>query len=312
MKTTNLNCFLVPQLLMFWVLLGMSEKSSHFSYGDKIETEICAFEFLTFRPELPAKTYLEVFCQIPTNNLKVENYIGSFQLSIVVFNSSGVKVEEETLIDSVKVQPHDETSINSPPKLIRSAFLIESGEYEARIRVTDLKSSKFITFTKKLYVADYSTSALSLSDLQIATSIMPTREKNILVKNNRMIVPNIPRIVGLNSNELYVYAEIYNLQYSTVKQNEAFIATYIIRNKKGDEVKSERFRYQKPGEASFITAGFDVDDLESGQYQLILKVEDLDSTHKIQKSTHFLVIKSSTDLQLEKAFSDLSNFHLLR
>ncbi|MFQ5605253.1 MAG: hypothetical protein ACE5HS_18465 [bacterium] len=290
----------------------MPEKNSLPSYQNKIKTEICAFEFLTFRSAHPEKTFLEVFCQIPTNNLLFVKSMGYFELHLIFLNSSGVQVMEETVIVSVQVQNFGEALEYTPAKLIRSAFLIEPGEYQARIRLRDLNSSKFVKFEKTIRVPDYSGTALSLSDLQIATSIMPTREKNILVKNNKIIVPNIPRIVGIESNDVFVYTEIYNLQYSTMKPNKEFIATYSIRNEKGDEVKSEQFRYHKPGEASFITAGLEVDDLESGPYQLILDVEDLDSSHKIQKSTHFLVIESAADLHPTLKFSELGDFLLLR
>ena len=135
--------------------------------------------------------------------------------------------------------------------------------------------------------------------MQIATAISVSNEKNILVKNGRKVVPNVLRIVGTRELKvLYVYSELYNLQYRSEEPNHEFIATYVIKNEKGIEVKSITRKWKKPGDTCVLSERIPVDELEAGQYQLILIVEDLDTAQTVRKSTSFYVVKPRPELNI--------------
>lgn len=258
---------------------------------------VYAFDFLSFKYEESGKSLLEIFGQVPTRNLifiKFEDgFFASYQLTITLHDSSGNDVGRQNLIDSVKVQTFKDIDRPRAPRLIRFGFLIEPGEYEARMKLTDLETLKALNFQSRIKVSDYEKSGLELSDLQIATSISAANHQSVLIKNDMEIVPNILRIVRSELPVLYVYSELYNLQYSTEEQNKEFIVSYIIENKEGKEVKSVKRRNKKLGDTCVLNAGISVADLDSGEYQLIVNVEDLDSAQKIQKSTQFFVTKPS-------------------
>ncbi|MFQ5637752.1 MAG: hypothetical protein ACE5IR_07115 [bacterium] len=301
-------------ILLLWSILNTPGEGSPLPKKDKLVQHICAFSFLCFRPENNEKTFLEVFCQIPTTSLQLvqskNHYLGRYQISMALYDLSENQVIGESFIDSIKVKKVDRVR---SPKLVRFSFLIVPGDYQAQMRVVDLETQRYVQINKNIHIPDFSESTLSLSDLQMAASITPSAEYNILVKNKRMIVPNIPRILGSGSNDLTLYSEIYNLHYDSEATNKDFIATYTILNEQGDEVKFEEFRYQKPGKSSFITAGISVAELTSGQYELILQVKDLDSTQIARTSTNFLIIRPNLDPKvyselLAKAFAGSEQF----
>jgi len=266
---------------------------------------ICAFEFLTFRSSDEHKTFLEVFAQVPTHNLQFikgqNGFFASYQLTVELESPEGDVIESETFVDSVKVGTFWDIEQPRPPKLVRFAFLVPPGSYKARMQIKDLETLRAISFTRRLDVPNYYVDTLAVSDLQIAVQIASTERRNVLVKNSKLILPNIPRIVGNGISELHVYAEIYNLSQGTEGRNE-FVATYEIRDLEENVVDSYTLKDVKPGDKSFITVQIPVEELNSGQYELELRVEDLDTGAIASRSTNFLVLRPGLDA---KFYSDL-------
>lgn len=271
------------------------------------------FEFLSFKAEEDEKAFLEIFCQIPTQNLQFvgENgeFCASYELSIALVDWNDYLVEGSSYRDTVKAPSFEKVENIDPFQLVRFTFLVESGEYEAQVRFTDLETRGYFSFKKKINVPDYGNSELQISDLQIASSITASDEESILVKNDRKIIPNVPRIFGNELNTLYVYAEIYNLCYSPEELNKKFLVAFTIQNESGFKIKSETLGYKKPGESCALSVGIPIDELEPGQYKLILDVEDLDSAQRAQKSAHFNIVKpffKFTDKEFTKFIRQLS------
>ncbi len=285
----------IKLIFLFTLFSGFSKEAVARLSDDIKNRDIFAFEFLTYNSFQPEKSFLEVFCQIPTNDLQFvkfkEGFFGSYQLSISLHDKSGRIVLEQSHQDSVKVKAFSEIDIPRPYQLIRFTFLVEPGEYEANISLSDIETLRSLELKKIIQIPDYSVNTLSLSDLQIATSIRLSSEEDFLVKSGRRIEPNVARIILPSLDAIYVYYEIYNLQFSQDKPNKGSIVTYIIEDEKGEEIKSAQLRIKKPGKTCALSVKLSVDALETGQYQLTLRVEDLDSGQQVEKSTNFLVLK---------------------
>lgn len=159
----------------------------------------------------------------------------------------------------------------------------------------DLETLKVVSFKANVDVSAYNKTDLQLSDLQLATSITITDEHGALVKNKREVIPNVPGIIITGSTDLYVYSEIYNFDYNLEELNTEFTATYIIANEKGEEIKSFQRRIQKPGETCALSVRIPVANLGTGQYELILNVEDLQRGQSTQKRTNFVVLNPDSN-----------------
>ena len=285
----------IKLIFLFTLFSGFSKEAVAHLSDDIKNRDVFAFEFLTYNSFQPEKSFLEVFCQIPTNDLQFlkfkEGFFGSYQLSISLHDKSGRIVLEQSYQDSVKVKAFNEIDIPRPYQLIRFTFLLEPGEYEANISLSDVETFRGLELKKIIQIPDYNVNTLSVSDLQIATSIRPGNEEDFLVKSGSRIEPNVARIIFPSLNAIYVYFEIYNLQFSHDKPNKSAIATYIIEDEKGEEIKSGQLRIKKPGKTCALAMKLSADALETGQYQLTFRVEDLDSGQKVEESTNFLVLK---------------------
>ena len=296
---TSLNGMLVVLLLLLFL-----SQTTVFALpsGFDIKQPIYAFEFLSFRAGQGGKTLLEIFCQIPTEDIQFikfkDGFFGSYELSITLYDLLNNQIACKSFIDSVKVKTFYDIDRPRAPRLIRSSFLVEPGKYEARICLTDLETLRSVDLKKENIVPDYETPGLKLSDLQIATSITAANENNILEKNGWEVIPNVPRIIGPKSNILCVYSELYNLHYIAGETNKEFMTTFTIINDKGVEVKSLTFKRKKPGDTCTLSVRIPVHDLDEGLYQLNLIVEDLDNAQTVRKSTNFYVVKPNPEREI--------------
>ena len=290
------------QMLLILLLFTLPTTALPTLSGYDVQRPVYAFDFLTYKSGNDEETLLEIFCQISTDDLIFiqfqDGFFASYDLTIRLFDTSGNEIVSQSLIDSVKVKSFKDIYLPRLPSLIRVALLVEPGEYEFRICLTDMETLKDVRLQGNIEIPDYSKTDLQLSELQLATSITATDEKNLLVKNYRKVIPNVPGIVGAGLEHLFVYSEVYNLRYNAGEPNNEFVATYIIKNEKGVEVKSIKRNYKKPGDSCVLSIGIPVAGLESGQYQLILDVEDPAGAQSVRNFTNFYVTKPNPEPNL--------------
>lgn len=251
------------------------------------------FDYFTFRAEDAENTLVEMFGQFPTHSFKfvefADGYYAHYELSIRLLNQDDQLIQWTHQIDSVKVSSTNTIS-NLSPRLTRALFVVPPGQYRAELYLIDLKTHATLTFVMNIVAPDYGYSGLKVSDLQLSTLINSTEEKSALVKNNWKIWPNIPRLFGMNSPTLYVYAELYNFSHKSGEHKQGFVATYTITNNKREEVKSLELSKEIPGETFVLVAKIPIQELKSGQYQLTLNVTELGSGQVTEKSTAFNVV----------------------
>ncbi|MFQ5602763.1 MAG: GWxTD domain-containing protein [bacterium] len=290
-------------LLLIFLFFGPNTVFSHTDeFIDKIihENQSYAFEFLTFKTDETQKTLLEIFCQIPLQNLQhfkhLNEYRVSYFLDISLFDENQVKTDNLNLTDSVKVEPFNASYLNSLPHLVRFTFLVNPGNYTARVKLIDRENLSFFSFDKAITIPDYHENQLTLSDIQVATSIAPSQEESILVKNELKIIPNVSRLYGISYKTLFLYSEIYRLQYRPQATNNRFTATYTILNEQGQVVKSLVRKYKKPAKSCALSIGIPISDLTSGLYTVTLKIHDPESGHSALNDAHFTVVKPFAEI----------------
>ncbi len=299
--------------VLFLILL--TDSAALFSKPSDIilDRPVYAVEFISYRTSQPNITYLEAFCQIPTNEFifikSKDRFFASYELTMTLYDLSGYEVVKASLVDSVEVKSFKDIDRPRPGRLTRFGFWLAPGEYESRISLKDLETLKVVSFKANVDVSAYNKTDLQLSDLQLATSITITDEHGAFVKNKREVIPNVPGIIITGSTDLYVYSEIYNFGYNLEELNNEFTATYTIANEKGKEIRSFQRRIQKPGETCALSVKIPVTGFENGQYELILNVEDLQSGQSTQKRTNFVVLNPGSKPRI---YSELLDKTILR
>jgi len=281
--------------------------------AEDIRSNSYFFEFLTFKTSDANQTFLEVFCQIPTENLHFVNaddgVIARYSLSIELMDRTANVADTLSISDSVKVSYDDGDSYIPATHLIRFAFSVVPGDYVARIILADRHTKWGVQFNKDLSIPDYQTPGLHVSDIQVAANITQSSEESVLVKNNKKIVPNPPRVYGMEKKKLFAYTEVYNLSQGKENVANSFLATYRIIDRFGKEVKRIKYKFKKPGHTGAFGVGIPVDELNSGQYRLVMEVQDLDSFESRYKVASFHIIKylsAFSDDEYEKMLRQLA------
>ncbi|HEX9653855.1 MAG TPA: GWxTD domain-containing protein [bacterium] len=278
-------------IAILWVAIPLSATPN-----DEAEqtAQSYAFEFLTFKADTNQQAFLEVFCQIPTQSLQFaktkDAFSAGYEVAINFFDDRNARVAGLHYSDSVKVATYNEIFVPREPQLVRFTFLLNPGDYLAKVQITDRETHAAIRFEKKIVMPDYFNNGLSLSSLQIASSISQVEHESALVKNNLKIIPNVARVFGMACNTIYVYSEIYNLRFNGPGSG-AFNATVSIFNQGGNAVTTVAHTYSKPSDQCVLSFGLPIDKLQSGSYRLMVTIADLNSSEKTTQSANFIIVK---------------------
>ena len=258
-------------------------------------TQNYAFEFLTFKAHVPNQTFLEVFCHIPTGNLNFvkmgTGYLARFNISMTVFNKITWQAENLSHTDSVFVQQGASGSTQGQAQIARFGLFLEAGDYLATVKLTDDQTFEYFNLDHSLKIPNYWSDELKISTLKLSTSISQSDEDSELAKSNMHIARNVAHIFGNNHEVVYVYAELYNLSYPENGSNQKFTVNYSVVDNSGNKIKTGVDELRKPGPTCMVTLAIPINELGSGQYKLVLEIEDSANSQRATSSANFSVIK---------------------
>ncbi len=241
-----------------------------------------------------------------TNGCLAEATIVTFLMNPIVdwenINSLGpdslklwIKTHKKiTLIDSIFIHNFvDSLNELSSTKQINDMSMIKvnQGDYDLLTIFTDLNSKKVKVIRDCLYIRKYSKKKLSLSSLQLASSITSAKgEKSKFDKNGLRVIPNANRGYFLGESKLYFCAEIYNLKTKEKALGSTYRVDYLITDQKGEVIlKSSKASKKKPGANAFINGSIDCGDLPCGFYKFKLKVTDEFTGKKVESEKNFYI-----------------------
>ncbi|MCH8020530.1 hypothetical protein IH785_11775 [candidate division KSB1 bacterium] len=246
------------------------------------------------------KTRMEVYVGIRHNELSLKK---DQQKKILEFEH-GAGVYDSDLIEQAKIfekQPLadiDSKRISNDYFINRYVFDLKPDTYQLSFYAQPSDKSKLGGGNFDIEVPSFENDKLNLSDLELAFNIVPFDSNSAFNRGELSIVPN-PSTKFKKSEPLFLYYEIYNLtkdeQGVTLFEIEYSI-NQIERQKKGlkkmfgflggGKKKSISIQNDRQGqnETSLEYASFDVSKLDSGDYTLTAKVNDLNAEVKTEKT----------------------------
>ena len=177
-------------------------------------------------------------------------------------------------------------------------FAVKPGEYELKVTLVDDTSK--VAKTKKigLKIGAISHSKLAFSDIELATKISQSDEKNRYYKNGYMVIPNADQFFGTGMPMLMFYSEIYNLTYDNKSDSGQYSVQYRILDSDGQVVREFPAKVRKkPGESAVEVCGMNIISFRSGTYFLELEAIDLTSNEHASKQKKFYIYREG-DLAL--------------
>jgi GWxTD domain-containing protein len=180
------------------------------------------------------------------------------------------------------------------------AFELDPGSYKLEVSILDDVSNKKGNYILPMELAKID-SEFMMSDIELASRVNKTESKsNFSLKNNIEIIPNPSRSYGLLQPLLYFYFEVYNLSQNEEGYNR-YQYHYYISDAEGSTVRDFPEKIKSTASATIAeTGGTNIITVSTGEYFLVVEIEDMLSHKKISARKKFRVErpsdKSSEDL----------------
>jgi hypothetical protein len=150
---------------------------------------------------------VDVYIQVPYDAVqfvkKNDRYTARYEVTLNFLNEENTSVMEKVWTEEVNVPLFDYTESKRAFSLTQRSVNITPGIYTLRSQVRDNESKKAFHVIKKIIVGNYSTKALSVSDVMLVNRINNEGDR-------RSIAPNISGNIGENNNSFSIFFEIYS------------------------------------------------------------------------------------------------------
>lgn len=263
-----------------------------FTEGFRFDYDYCVFKYDN------QKLFLEFYYSFNQQQLifiKTGNgYEADGELDMEVYDQNANK----TVIQKrykVPVTISDTAGYNKNTNLTGQVnFLLDSGIYIFKIKASDFNNlSDSAVFEDNLDLKCFPTSSVALSSVQVSSDIKRSTDKNsVFYKNTLEIVPNPVRLFGNNVSTLYYYFEVYNLNKKNIT-DEYYIVSKIT-DLNNNKLKSEVKKYKLKSESKVEFGSFDISDMPTNSYNLVINVVDDKNKILAQNSKKFFVYNSDT------------------
>ena len=278
-------------LLSLFIFIIFAVPSETFPQGKKLDFKT---DFARFKTQ-GSDIYVEIYYSFLREGLTYQQTNKGFQAGCLIqtFIQKGkkvMKVDSLVIIDSIKSL----ADISSTQKFTEQTNIrLDPGDYKLFCRLTDLVSKKSVMASRALQLTAFSTEDLTVSDIQLASSIaLQANAESKFDKNGLRVMPNPSSVYGSGFLKLFYYAEVYNLEFEPNKKGLTFQVNYFIKDQNGNTVtQAEGSVRRKPGNSAVINGSFDLTDLSSGFYTFYIEAIDNDAGSKAVSGKNFSIYK---------------------
>ncbi len=250
------------------------------------------------------KSYLETYLLIPGKEVKyvpIEGgkYQANVEVTILFKQENKIVQFDKYLLHSPVIDDLEDMHTFNLTDLKRNA--LEDGTYTLDILFRDInRIEKEARYTKEFKMG-VEKDQVAISDIMLVDRYDKVEEgkTSIYTKNNINLYPNVLSYYPNEADRLAFYAEVYNTD--EVLEESDFLVLYSIRlsNNSRQVVNNLRsFKKQKGAPVNVVFSEFDISELPSGNYNLIIEVRNKKNELKAAKAIFFQRNKKKTDYTL--------------
>ncbi|MFH2143989.1 MAG: GWxTD domain-containing protein [Bacteroidota bacterium] len=219
------------------------------------------------------ETYMSIIGKtavfVPNENNKLQSTIEISMIfkqngEVITYNKYNLKSPEIEINDSV-----------FPNYVDLQRIKLNNGIYNFELSVKDINSDKEKYVYYDIIQINIPDSQISMSGIQFVESYSIADGTNMLTKNGYDLVPYISSFFPENLKTLNFYCEIYNSDIE-IESDKNFLIKYYIENANNKFVLHDfsGFKRQNPEKINIIFSEFNIDQLTSGNYNLVIEVRD--------------------------------------
>lgn len=173
-------------------------------------------------------------------------------------------------------------------------FVIDKGSYIVHVTGSDVNNPlNKKTINEKIYVVPFHNSTTSLSDVQLASNIVPNSDNtsSIFYKNTYEVTPLPASVGGEMQPVMFYYTELYNLKAEPT--NTEMRLDEMIINSRGQLVSSKSKKINKSVDTRVEVGIVKAYKLPTDTYTLLLNLIDSVANYGVSSSKRFFVYNPS-------------------
>ncbi|MDX2001856.1 MAG: GWxTD domain-containing protein [Chitinophagales bacterium] len=217
-------------------------------------------------------------------------YQGEVEVTVLFKNGEAIANYDKYRLKTVELTD----SINLSTGIIDlKRYKIPNGNYSIELNLIDLNSKETKQLTQTLSV-DFSSDSLQLSDIALIDNYVQANEQGLpmdgsnidkqYLKGNLFMTPYVIPFYPDNQNKLAFYTELYCPKDS----NDQLLASYSIQKANKQVVGSYKVMKKiSAGQVVPLFAEFDIANLSSGNYTLVVEIKDKTNQQLAQKTLFF-------------------------
>lgn len=236
-----------------------------------------------------SKPFLETYLTISGNTVRFLPAEGGYQASIniswkILKGNEIVKASNYNLMS-----PKALDTLHLPSFIDSQRFLLDNGQYTIELIVTDnANPEKKSTHSEKITISFNRNKKIYNSSIQILESYTKSTTQSILTKNGYDLIPYNINYFPKTQNALKFYIETYNLD-TVLGKNTKFVYSYYVENNETLQKQNglTGFQKQTANRVNPLLAQFDITQLPTGNYNLVIEVKDSLNKIQAQKKWYF-------------------------
>jgi len=254
-------------------------------------------------PGLEGKVYIEFpfavnrdqFDFLPQDSLG-DFLLGAVFAEIRLTNLEKVVVDSANVYFLIRARDLADAADKEVRLFNRLSLEVPPGNYSGKLTVIDVISKNEGSFSyDRIEVEPVVKERLKLSSIEFAYKISNAVEGDnpALIKSGRSVIPNPMGLYKEQDDNIYVYAELYNLAYDSTA-SDSFAIGYSIFDENGVLYhKYADIMQAKPGSSSAVSNALSKAVIEPGRYTLRLTVSDLKSGQTDSARAPFIIFPSA-------------------
>jgi len=282
---------LVYLLFLALLLFALQSQASPFD-SLRVNLDYSVFKYL---PDID-KSYLEIYYSLEQKELdyikQVEGYGTVVSLELSLKNQEGENAKEKRWQVGNLVPDLEKVKTSDAQMIDILGDTIKPGLYFLELKVIDLNSNRSGVKRTHLLVTDFRGDSLQISDIQLALNLSGEDTSEVKFNKSGMKVwPNPRGEYFSKGGMLYLYAEIYNLQFDPEREKKGYSLSFSILDSTGSNPKDYGSQINtKPGNSAVVMNALNIGSLLPGKYFLKLLAKDLDSGDEVERTKPFQVL----------------------
>lgn len=181
-------------------------------------------------------------------------------------------------------------------------YMLEPGEYRMEVKIGDANKpiAEATKGSQPVVIKKLSGDSVTVSDIELLTSFEKAKGTGSLTKSGYDVVPYVLRYYPESLNKLAFYAETYNASQK-LGADSRFVYVYYIEGAESKEKVSglHTFLKQKSEVVNPLLSQFDISQLPTGEYNLVVEARDSKNELLAEKKMPFTRVAANVKIKLD-------------